>query len=339
MEYHIDLNSEYLTGDQPFRSRKKRGPWRYPKWHQVEVWRKRWTSEKVLAVLDMLGRRVPAETIGNETGFGTFTVKDEQGKVKEVPDLRGLDLALLPPEKRRLGGEAYAGSVQRLDLSNARLEGSRLIDLDLGYTNLSRAKLQKATLRRTNFTKALLTKAHLEDADLRDTVLDDAHLGHIQYTENSFWWYGTILMETHLGRAFYVDPLLERCAKDQYYLYTLKYRNRRNPVFRVFFFLWWLTCNHGKSVSLWAFWSIILAIGFAFKYYQLGEGAFQRATLDWNIATMLYHSVVTFTTLGFGDVIPKTQEAAWWVMTEVIVGYIMLGGLISILASKIAQRS
>ena len=30
--------------------------------------------------------------------------------------------------------------------------------------------------------------------------------------------------------------------------------------------------------------------------------------------TAVYFSFVTFTTLGFGDIVPKTQEAAWWIM-------------------------
>ncbi len=55
-----------------------------------------------------------------------------------------------------------------------------------------------------------------------------------------------------------------------------------------------------------------------------------------NISGLL---IVTFTTLGFGDVTPKTTKAALWVMAEVVVGYIMLGGLISILANKLARRS
>ena len=58
---------------------------------------------------------------------------------------------------------------------------------------------------------------------------------------------------------------------------------------------------------------------------------------DW--APMLYYSVVTFTTLGFGDIVPRTQEAAWWIMAEVVMGYFMLGGLITILATKLARRS
>jgi hypothetical protein len=90
---------------------------------------------------------------------------------------------------------------------------------------------------------------------------------------------------------------------------------------------------------MWAGWSIGLVLAFAHLYYLLGEESFQNPHLGWNMQTTVYYSVVTFTTLGFGDIAPKTQKAAWCVTGEVILGYIMLGGLISILATKIAQRS
>jgi hypothetical protein len=56
---------------------------------------------------------------------------------------------------------------------------------------------------------------------------------------------------------------------------------------------------------------------------------------------VLYFSVVTFTTLGFGDVTPLhgNSAAQAWIMAEVIFGYIMLGGLISIFANKLARRA
>jgi len=53
----------------------------------------------------------------------------------------------------------------------------------------------------------------------------------------------------------------------------------------------------------------------------------------------LYLSVVTLTTLGFGDVIPETVWGQVVVMIEVITGYIMLGGLLSILSNKMARRA
>jgi voltage-gated potassium channel Kch len=74
-------------------------------------------------------------------------------------------------------------------------------------------------------------------------------------------------------------------------------------------------------------------------FYLMGPNSFDVKHLPWTIGSMIYYSVVTFTTLGFGDIVPKTPGAAWLVMVEVILGYIMLGGLISILATKLARRS
>lgn len=329
--------SEYVTGEQPFSYRKRRGRFRSPMWNIVQEWRDRWKQETVEKVLVLLGHENSVEKIGKITGFEPIETTDVHGNKKIVPDLRGLDVTLVPKENRKLGGGKR--SLERvLDLSYFHLEGARLTDLDLSFVNLSRAHLRKSCLRRVDFRGSSLAKAHLEDADLRDVYFENTSLGHIRYTEDGFWWRGTVLMETHLNGALYVDPVLERYVRDQYYLYVLKYKNRNNPIFRVFFFLWWITSNYGKSILLWAFWSVIFALGFACVFYELGQSAFEVANLPWNCQTATYYSVVTFTTLGFGDVTPKTQIAAWWVMAEVIIGYIMLGGLISIFATKMAQR-
>ncbi len=92
--------------------------------------------------------------------------------------------------------------------------------------------------------------------------------------------------------------------------------------------------------ALW--WSIGLVMAFAISFYMLGEAAFDishQDTLGWNFFTSVYYSVVTFTTLGYGDITPRTPLAATVVMIEVVVGYFMLGILISILATKVARRS
>ena len=55
--------------------------------------------------------------------------------------------------------------------------------------------------------------------------------------------------------------------------------------------------------------------------------------------TPYYYSVVTFTTLGFGDIKPKNLSAEILLTIEVVLGYFFLGGLVSILATKLARRS
>ena len=55
--------------------------------------------------------------------------------------------------------------------------------------------------------------------------------------------------------------------------------------------------------------------------------------------TPYYFSFVTFTTLGFGDVLPKNLAGELWLTLEVVLGYVMLGGLISIFATKVSRRA
>ena len=58
-----------------------------------------------------------------------------------------------------------------------------------------------------------------------------------------------------------------------------------------------------------------------------------------SLFTPFYYSIVTYTTLGFGDVTPKHWFGELVVTLEVIFGYLTLGLLVSILANKVARRS
>jgi len=53
----------------------------------------------------------------------------------------------------------------------------------------------------------------------------------------------------------------------------------------------------------------------------------------------LYFSVVTLTTLGYGDALPASTAAQVLVMAEVIIGYCMLSGLLSIFATRMGRRA
>ncbi len=56
--------------------------------------------------------------------------------------------------------------------------------------------------------------------------------------------------------------------------------------------------------------------------------------------TPLYFSLATFTTSGFYCAVQLQNAAAlFWTSLEVILGYIMLGGLIAVFANKLARRA
>jgi len=327
-------NDESYTGEQHPNDRRWRGMWRSPSWVQVDAWRNHWDDKRVRNISKLYREGVTDEAIIEATGRPGILREDTNKGSEIIPDLRGLDLALLPPEERRQFKPTKTNA-----LRHARLEGARLTEADLSHLDLSRANLTKATLRRVDFAGAILAKANLRDADLRDTRLDGAHLGYIDYTKDGFARKGTILMETHLERGKYVDPVMERNARDQYYLYVLKHRCRKSFLARFGLACWRLSSNYGRSFSLWAICCLYLITIFALKYYHLGATAFEIPNLGFELGTMFYYSIVTFTTLGFGDITPKTGEAAAWIVGEVILGYIMLGGLIAILAQKLARLS
>jgi hypothetical protein len=133
--------------------------------------------------------------------------------------------------------------------------------------------------------------------------------------------------------------IISRKIRDDMYLLSFK---KKHPKMH---FIWWLFADCGRSIFRWALWSILFAVLFAVIYhniYYLNDPTYFNQTHIYKerpSLSFLYYSVVTFTTLGFGDIVPKPGWLQFWVMLEVILGYIMLGGLISILANKLARRS
>ncbi len=228
------------------------------------------------------------------------------------------------------GANLTSARLNNAQLSGADLSNTRLNDADLRGANLENCDLSNADLRGAN-----LTGANLKGCTLLSTDFSEANITGVQFNETETC--KDIQISTAHGNA-----LFKRYAQDEAYVEEYQF----TKPFR--YFLWKYSSNCGRSLSLWIFWCAFIAMGFSliFHFHLGGSESFVLNELsketgydprDW--APMLYYSVVTFTTLGFGDIVPRTQEAAWWVMAEVVMGYLMLGGLITILATKLARRS
>jgi hypothetical protein len=126
-------------------------------------------------------------------------------------------------------------------------------------------------------------------------------------------------------------PEINRMTKDAWFLNDFK--NNHPFIYK----LWKLTSNCGRSILRWAAWALGIAGLFAVVYMLIGPEAFNPRDYTW--FSWFYYSIVTFTTLGFGDITPIKWSSEILVTIEVIFGYVMLGGLISIFANKLARRS
>jgi len=166
----------------------------------------------------------------------------------------------------------------------------------------------------------------------RNTTLYGANFNetHVQGLKYNRWGhYQGIRLDGSHGSAWF-----RRFARDQDFIEEFRSSRLRFPIY----IIWLLFSDCGRSLFLWLSWAVVLALLFASKFYALGEAAFSREGLPWGFGAAVYHSVVTLTTLGFGNLKPLTMEAAWWVMAEVVLGYLMLAGFISILVAKLARR-
>jgi len=231
------------------------------------------------------------------------------------------------------------------DLQGIVFEKRVLTETDLRWAKLRRANLWGAWLvaakpQGANLQEAFLVVANLKGADLSSANLSETNVTGVHYDRQTKC--RDIRVETCHG-----SPLFKRFAQDQDWLE--KFKATRDTRWKKFWtWMWRWTSDYGRSITRWVSWSVGFAIFFGFAYYcfpwlhwfwlpkvTLGS----EAQVFRSLFTPFYFSIVTFTTLGFGDVTPQNLAGEIWITTEVIVGYIMLGGLISILATKLARRS
>jgi len=151
------------------------------------------------------------------------------------------------------------------------------------------------------------------------------------------------------------NPYLKRYIDDEQWIASWR---ERSQLQRVLFIVWEATSHCGRSIGLWATWSLFFAFLFALAYtpspdwmpdwwcdfWQKHGAEFEQmaeayANKPMSFWSSFYFSIVSFTTLGFGDVATANSFARFLVTFEVVLGYIMLGGLISIFANKLARRA
>jgi hypothetical protein len=134
----------------------------------------------------------------------------------------------------------------------------------------------------------------------------------------------------------YGNRIFVRDAKDQDYLDTLE-SQLRGRWGKFWFWAWGLT-DYGRSLMSVAVFAAILILGFGLAY---AHWAHMLSTGDRpsDIFTPYYFSIVTYTTLGFGDVKPNNVAGEILVSTEVILGYVTLGLLLAVLSDRIARRA
>jgi uncharacterized protein YjbI with pentapeptide repeats len=203
------------------------------------------------------------------------------------------------------------------DFRAADLRGARISEADLAGADFTRANLRGADLKHSN-----CVGTNFELADMRQARL----LGITNFKTAS--WVGTDIRGIDLRGAY----MVRRAIWDENYLYEFRTRSKYH---NVLYWFWWITSDCGRSLLRWAAFILLLTIAFALAYSLVGVDYGPHETPF----SPFYYSVVTLTTLGYGDVVPTSVPAQILAVLQALLGYVGLGGLLSILANKMARRA
>jgi uncharacterized protein YjbI with pentapeptide repeats len=269
-------------------------------------------------------------------------------KMARLPgsDLSGANLAGAELYKADLTEASLIGAdLEKVYFAEARLVGADLRGANLRNANLSGADLSGANLGEADLTGANLQRTTIEGANLRNANLEEADVSGMDY--GSFRsmrgrYYGIRGLGSCFGSALFV-----RDAKDQDYLDTLKNSieettSPRLKRWKRFWFAAWGVIDYGRSITRVFAFAFVMAMTFGVIFSldkNLGWGLLEYPTSAESVLSPFYHSVVTYTKLGFGYMKPTHWIGEIILVCEGILGYITLGLLLSILANRVARRS
>ncbi len=289
----------------------------------------------------------------------TFKQADLTGAIIPFAKLNNADLS---------GANLTKANLQQAKLKRANLTDANLTDANLTDANLSGANLTKANLQQAKLKRANLTDADLSGANLHLVKFGKTSLYHVYWEDKQKEIYPKSLkIDTSSAsylKKFYEDKSLFK-RSDHFYVKQMfavhgepEYKKNCKSLFKWSFwkswltyafkhplyFLWWSTARFGVGIRRWVATSVFIAVFFG-AVFRCCPTMFVKTSYwidgcwQWeNWFAPYYFSIVTFTTLGFGDITPATFCGMIWVTLEVILGYIMLGGLIAIFAKKFIRN-
>ena len=264
------------------------------------------------------------------------------------------------------GAYLHETHMEGADLSNCHLEDAALVQCHLEDASLSSANMPRADFRRAHLDHANLCYAHLEGANFKYAHLErafivKAHLENSNFEQaivdgSTLFWECQVDRNTNF-RGVSLDSVRIDTGTKQLLEYNTRRMNweqwyKEHPRLRLPVKSFWQISDYGLSTyqiitiffKLVMLFAAIYYIWGAIDYYLMDikdyPGIVNNLFLDrygmkvaWWLVPLrtLYFSIVTMTTLGFGDIYANPQS--FWghilLSVQVILGYVLLGALVT----------
>jgi hypothetical protein len=275
--------------------------------------------------------------------------------------------AIKKGEKRLSQADLSGIQIFDANLEGAELVGADLSGCDLTHCNFKGADLTRAKIANSRLWNVDLTGANLSEADLRGSDLWNARLfnskiWHADFKDTRSLLMGNFSKGDSRGNAK-IDESGILAAEESYrvlknyFLQNGMYNDaswasykektmerlilKKNGNFHYLPSLFMsLICGYGEKPNRIVFAAIFAILFFTFLFYF--SGGIQSTidlsyTMKWS--DYLYYSTVTFTTVGYGDFIPKAS--AFFRLSaalEAFLGVFLTGLFIFTLARKYSAR-
>ncbi len=241
---------------------------------------------------------------------------------------------------------------------NERRKTNREEDIYLEGAKFSYTHLNGVELWYSYLKKAVFYHADLRDAQLVFAHLEGAEFDHVKMQGSNFHFSTvdgeTIFLECKINRHtwFYcvgLDNVRIDTATKQLLEYNIRRKNweewyKQHPKLKWVVKPFWSISDYGRSTGRIIVTFFGLALIFANIYYHWGRiappGIVENLFIDRNGIVIpswlvplrtLYFSIVTMTTLGFGDMYANAQSIWGHILLslQVILGYVLLGALVT----------
>ena len=249
--------------------------------------------------------------------------------------------------------------LEDVDLFKAHLENAKLAETNLKNASLSNANLQGVQIWSANLENTCLSSAHLENTNfdysyLKGSYLDESKLQGASFQQafvdgkTSIWKCAVDRNTNFMGVALNsvcIDPETKQLLE-----YNIRRKNWEEWYPKHIFLRWpvrwfWSVSNYGLSTWRIIGWFLMLSLFFAAIYSNIAcwyhPGIVSNMTVEphlplWHYFILLllrpiYFSVVTMTTLGFGDMYANVNSILGHLLLtiQVILGYVLLGALVT----------
>ena len=333
---------------------------------------KRWQfeEERILSILEAIKNGNDWTTFiveDDSHGYGTLP----HALDKKIPildgekgprDLRGISLSYI--DFSHCDGLhdthfEYA-ELKDIDFTKANLTGSyfncskiycSIIDsVSFAGANLTHTNFSKATINGADFSKATLKNNNLKRAKFRAVSFYKTAIRNVKITQRSIFTKGTVVEDVLLGEDG------SQIYDENFYFFLKRAQkiDRRRSDRRLSILLFNAVTDYGESyLRLFAFMIVIIIVfGFLYANYPIFD-SFQSWDNNLRFPDSLlpetnliafknpswvdpyYFSVVTFTSLGYGDAFPINVSGRICCMIESLLGVLMMGVFITMLYDNI----